>query len=98
MNRKEAQAAGLTHYYDGKPCWAGHAIGRYTSNGGCMGCIPSKLAKPLGYDESLRMAVRVHPGVPPEMRVALKAYLLEKCVPAFFAQYGRLWNGEEKAT
>lgn len=38
VTRKEAQAAGLRHYFTGKACRRGHREPRYTHNKLCLGC------------------------------------------------------------
>lgn len=38
MNRKQAQAAGVTWYFTGKPCIYGHLVVRQASNGACKTC------------------------------------------------------------
>ncbi|AZB63857.1 hypothetical protein EBL87_08950 [Cereibacter sphaeroides] len=38
VSRKEAQAAGATHFFTGRPCRHGHVALRYTSNKRCVKC------------------------------------------------------------
>lgn len=38
MTRKAAAAAGLKHYFTGKPCVHGHLVARFVSTGGCIEC------------------------------------------------------------
>lgn len=38
ISRKEAKAAGLKHYFTGKPCIRGHVEKRQTNNGCCIVC------------------------------------------------------------
>lgn len=42
VTRQEAQAAGVTRYYTGKPCIRGHVAMRLTSNGRCIECHRQK--------------------------------------------------------
>jgi hypothetical protein len=37
--RKEAQALGSKHYFNGKPCPKGHVDKRFTSSGSCFACL-----------------------------------------------------------
>lgn len=39
VSRKEAKAAGLTHYFTGKSCVHGHIAKRFTSTGQCSECL-----------------------------------------------------------
>lgn len=40
-NRKEALAAGATHFFTGRPCKRGHTAQRYVSTGSCTECLAS---------------------------------------------------------
>lgn len=39
IDRKSAHAAGRKTYFTGQPCRHGHTAERYTSTGGCTGCL-----------------------------------------------------------
>lgn len=39
MTRAAAHAAGLKHFYTGRPCKKGHDRERVVSTGACMGCL-----------------------------------------------------------
>jgi hypothetical protein len=39
VTREAARAAGLTRYYTGRPCAAGHVTERLVSNGACLQCL-----------------------------------------------------------
>ena len=45
MSRKDARAAGLKHYFTGKPCPRGHVAPRFVSTGGCSECLREKKAE-----------------------------------------------------
>jgi hypothetical protein len=38
VTRKAAHAAGLTHFYTGRPCGRGHDAPRFVSTGNCVQC------------------------------------------------------------
>lgn len=42
LSQAEAKVAGEKIFHGGKPCRFGHSTGRYTSGGGCIGCIREK--------------------------------------------------------
>ena len=42
INRRQAIASGLKHFYTGKPCKHGHLTERYVGNGGCLECLRPK--------------------------------------------------------
>lgn len=39
ITRKDASAAGLRHFYTGKPCKRGHMRERAVATGSCLGCL-----------------------------------------------------------
>jgi hypothetical protein len=39
ITRKEANAAGLTRYFTGKPCKRGHVVERRVDTGDCAECV-----------------------------------------------------------
>jgi hypothetical protein len=43
--RKEALAANLKHYFNGKPCPKGHLGARFASSGGCFECVYQSTAR-----------------------------------------------------
>lgn len=45
IKRKVALAAGLMHYFTGKPCKNGHLEKRITTSGTCLGCARARAAK-----------------------------------------------------
>ncbi|MCC6486713.1 MAG: HNH endonuclease, partial [Candidatus Hydrogenedentes bacterium] len=46
IERKEAKAAGLQHYFTGRPCKRGHVDRRITSKGICVACTRERSARP----------------------------------------------------
>lgn len=45
VSRSDAYAAGMTHFFTGKPCRAGHVSKRYVSTGNCLECQSSYTTK-----------------------------------------------------
>lgn len=55
MSRKQAIAAGIKKFYNGKPCVNGHLAMRYTQSGSCEHCInPPRSEAAKAHDEKRR--------------------------------------------
>lgn len=57
ISRAEARASGLTKYFTGRPCKAGHLEPRYVSNGHCPSCVSQQSSE---WSRNNREAKRQH--------------------------------------
>lgn len=76
--RSEAKAAGLTRYFTGKPCPAGHVSARMVSSGACVECLKARRAATQEQRWQAEQKRRERPEVRESIRRSGRAYWARK--------------------